>query len=326
MKKIIPFLTLFFTVAVLSACSALSPSREHPSELIGSWMVDTPDPYEFTFNSDGTGYRGFIPNPYPIEWWTEGNSLRIDMARYAAAAPYWDDDYIILENWSFTRDGDNLTLSSRMNLTSRQTAEETDDVYLIAMPPRGMASALVGSWLWDEDDVYIYIFNPDGAGARGYAGVWVDAFEWWTLGGNRVLIDFSQHGDDWDEEYAAVENWNFSVSGDRLTLSDPDGEFNYIAMPEQGLDSALLGAWAWEENNTFVQSFNSDGTGFSGFTPIQYDFTWWTLADGRLFMASLEEEEDFWVTGSWFYVIENGILTLTSTRDADVTYNYIKID
>ena len=36
------------------------------------------------------------------------------------------------------------------------------------------ASDLIGTWEWDLDSDYVYIFNEDGTGVRGYADLWIE--------------------------------------------------------------------------------------------------------------------------------------------------------
>ena len=75
-------------------------------------------------------------------------------------------------------------------------------------------SPIVGTWAWDDDDGYIYIFNADGTGQRGFPRR-MDSFNWFTAG-TELRID--RHG----HLPAGVirhELWTFTINGDILTLA-----------------------------------------------------------------------------------------------------------
>ncbi|MCL2865998.1 MAG: hypothetical protein FWE25_10710 [Lachnospiraceae bacterium] len=67
---------------------------------------------------------------------------------------------------------------------------------------------LVGTWAWDEDDEYEYVFRADGTGTRGF-GRSIARFEWFTRGDYLVI----------DEFLWGAEIWSFSIVGDVLTIS-----------------------------------------------------------------------------------------------------------
>ena len=72
---------------------------EHPQEFVGTWDWTEDDSFSYVFHADGTGIRGF---PYELayfEWGIlEGDYLVIDLG------------FISAERWSFTINGDVLTL------------------------------------------------------------------------------------------------------------------------------------------------------------------------------------------------------------------------
>ncbi|MCL2285206.1 MAG: S41 family peptidase [Firmicutes bacterium] len=74
-------------------------------------------------------------------------------------------------------------------------------------------SPIAGTWTWDDDDSFIYIFNADGTGERGFPRSMI-SFNWFTTG-TELRID--RHG------YLAAgvirnELWIFTINGDVLTL------------------------------------------------------------------------------------------------------------
>lgn len=69
---------------------------ERAEALIGTWEWDANDDYTYAFNADGTGTRGLSADPESFEWSTDGDHLMIGF-----------------ESWTFTIEGDVLTIDSR---------------------------------------------------------------------------------------------------------------------------------------------------------------------------------------------------------------------
>ncbi|MCL2588921.1 MAG: DUF4352 domain-containing protein, partial [Oscillospiraceae bacterium] len=65
-----------------------------------------------------------------------------------------------------------------------------------------MAEVLFGTWAWDVDGGYTYVFNADGTGTRGFAGD-LETFEWHTAGDHLMIGN---------------ESWTFTIEGDTLTI------------------------------------------------------------------------------------------------------------
>jgi len=87
-------------------------------------------------------------------------------------------------------------------------------------PAVELASELFGTWAWDMDDTYTYVFNPDGTGIRGGAGIPYEAFEWYTDGDHLIM-----------DVLVFVESWTFTIAGDVLTIDSnqlPGISWNYI--------------------------------------------------------------------------------------------------
>ena len=82
-----------------------------------------------------------------------------------------------------------------------------EQVYVINIPTDATVDeALVGTWDWDEGLGFIYIFNDDGTGSRGFPRDIVD-FYWLTYDGNLYITVNSKN-----------ESWSYIIIGDVLTL------------------------------------------------------------------------------------------------------------
>ena len=80
---------------------------------------------------------------------------------------------------------------------------------------------LFGSWLWNRDDDYEYVFEDDGTGTRGFSDD-IDSFVWWNESEGELVMIF----DVWD-----IELWEYAIEDDVLTLSSlqiDDFAFSYI--------------------------------------------------------------------------------------------------
>jgi len=95
------------------------------------------------------------------------------------------------------------------------------EVSPIATVTLEQAEELVGTWDWDEDDSFTYLFHPDGTGSRGFVGD-VSPFIWQTKGTNHLQIVINER----------LEDWTFRVEGGILTIENwlvPEWIFSYIA-------------------------------------------------------------------------------------------------
>lgn len=93
------------------------------------------------------------------------------------------------------------------------------------------ASPFVGTWAWDEDDSFIYIFNEDGTGMRGFS--WnIENFTWFT-NGTDLYINRSGN-----IPFHMIRNelWTFSIIDDVLTINSQQAlglTFSYIRVVEE---------------------------------------------------------------------------------------------
>ena len=76
---------------------------------------------------------------------------------------------------------------------------------------------LVGTWEWDMNPDWRYVFNGDGTGTRGLPGYMHDSFVWWVNGSN-LRIDMTA-GTTFNSLYRNDESWTFTINGNFLTLS-----------------------------------------------------------------------------------------------------------
>ena len=186
---------------------------------------------------------------------------------------------------------------------------------------------LVGGWLWvNGPSVYVYFFDEDGSGARGFMcdGLNPDfvpdweEFEWGfsdgvlSLGVNELRTD----------------RWNATIFNDILTLTSEEVaglEYTYVRMLEpEGNEhryDELLGVWLWEGDNSWFYEFElfSYGVGSRPAFPTgRENFNWLITADRGLLIYV-----EGGLVETWSYAIEGDILILTSRQITGLEYRYI---
>jgi len=186
---------------------------------------------------------------------------------------------------------------------------------------------LVGGWLWvNGPSVYVYFFDEDGLGARGFVcdGLNPDfepdweELEWVFSDGSLTL----------EVNGLSTERWSATISGDMLTLTSEEIEgleYTYVRVLEpEGNErqyDELVGVWMWEEDLSWFYEFEfflRGGGSRPAFPTGRENFEWLITADGGLLMHI----EDGLVE-MWSYAIEEGVLTLTSRQIAGLEYRYI---
>ena len=176
------------------------------------------------------------------------------------------------------------------------------------------SETLVGEWALDHT-VYgeVFVFESDGTGRRGFHTE-QETFTWSTNGNQlRINRDSAPQGE------IRNERWNYSIVGNRLTLTSRQAanlEYTFIL---QYRDNALLGEWAFEFDANIRMIFHADGTAQQGggFGPL-VDTTWST-AEGVLTM-------DFGALNT-MYVISGNRLTITDTvgHSAGIPFDLFRI-
>ena len=74
-------------------------------------------------------------------------------------------------------------------------------------PPAQNVNALVGTWEWDLEASYVYVFNADGTGTRGIPAA-TEEFTWESPASGRLNLDTG----------VLVEEWNYTIDGRELTI------------------------------------------------------------------------------------------------------------
>ena len=137
-------------------------------------------------------------------------------------------------NWSpdgpgaFTADGDHFTYSIRgdlLTITDRANDDWSFDRGVTATPTNNRNNdeasdlGVIGTWEWDGDDDFIYIFNADGTATRGFSRSRID-FEWEVTDGHIINMHIGNR----------TEAWEAVLEDDVLTLSnlDNDDVWRYI--------------------------------------------------------------------------------------------------
>jgi len=185
-------------------------------------------------------------------------------------------------------------------------------------PPPAHDGVLVGVWAWDSDNSYVYIFEADGHGMRGFYP-YLDPFNWYTRGENYLSLNFGF----WQD------NMNYSIAGDILTLDSLDfpGEtFSYIRwegdfIPAEfeSIDMTghpLTGVWEWDGDSDWIYILFEDGTGVRGWPEQRPEFYWYAYDDQLLIGIGDAFER-------WTFTIQDDMLTLEMPG---VSYSYVRGD
>ena len=179
------------------------------------------------------------------------------------------------------------------------------------------AEDLIGSWIWDGRIAYLYIFEDNGIGIRGFIcdgeGGFepeLDDFQWEVVNGT-LELDFGGRN---------VETWDLYYAGDTFTIVSQiivGEEHTYVRLLEEVPDY-LVGVWNWEEDSSWSYEFYDDGTGSRPGFPFGRDsFEWATTVDGGLIM-NIEGG----MVEMWSYVIRDGVLTITSRQIVGMEFSY----
>ena len=181
------------------------------------------------------------------------------------------------------------------------------------------AEDLIGSWIWNGQLAYLYIFEDNGIGIRGFicdgeAGFEpeLDNFQWEIVNGT-LELDFGGRN---------VELWDLYYTGDTFTIVSQiivGEEHTYVRLLEEVPDY-LVGVWNWEEDRSWSYEFYDDGTGSRPGFPFGRDsFEWAITVDGGLIMNM-----EGGMVEMWSYVIRGRdiVLTITSRQVVGMEYSY----
>jgi len=91
-----------------------------------------------------------------------------------------------------------------------------------------------------------------------------------------------------------------------------------------GANQNLIGTWVWDEDTTFVYTFNDDGTGIRGWPGKTSTFTW-SARRATLRIQCDADEPVFAVRNErWAFRITEDTLRLSSQQARDMVYYYIR--
>jgi hypothetical protein len=175
------------------------PEPEDEPTLVGLWEWADDFTFRYTFNADGTGIRGFGHSVVAFEWYADYEAGYLDI--YVPG---------VVEQWSFLVYEDVLIIESLQVPGMAFAYVWTGDVEDFYFP-------LAGIWTWVDDfgnlAAWDYVFFSDGSGLRGTTEVF-DIFYWETDGDYFGILYIYVP--------SAVEEWDFTLQGDTLTVSSPD--------------------------------------------------------------------------------------------------------
>ena len=248
---------LFASTLALASCNTAGGTNPY---LVGTWFWNDDSRFEYTFNEDGTGIRGWFGDEHPFTWSTNGATLRI---RCQASRPMFN---LRNERWGFYFEGNTVTLSSIQAIGviySYVRDGVVGDVYPL----------LVGTWAWDDNSFWAYVLNEDGTGYMGWPGEAIDLTWGVTDGVLRI-----RHEEEAHEYIPRNATWLFAIANGVLSLESPSNEMYTYTKEERywEVNPILLGTWFWDEDSRFEHTFAEDGTGIRGWPGELAPFIWST--------------------------------------------------
>ena len=156
---------LLIGLAILTGCGSVDYS-DH--QLVGMW---TGDAFR-TFRPDGTGYTMHAYGTINFTWRIgDNNALTIrNRERH--------QDFERREEWRYSISSDLLTLTNSQNNTTIRGFRFTEEPL--------QSHAILGTWLWSNNNVWTYHFREDGTGTRGYHDNITEFF--WRISDNVLHI------------------------------------------------------------------------------------------------------------------------------------------
>ena len=276
-------LTALLLVGLLAGCGGAEGQDE---ALIGAWAWDDTSSWEYVFEADGSGVRGAQGHGEETFTWSTNASGRLTLNLDSGR-----------EQWDYTIAGANtLTLTSR-NLTYTYSR-------------LGQRADFIGSWAWDEDAGWEYVFEADGTGTRGFPPQ-VESFEWATTADGRLRLRYG----------GTYSEWTYLITDSTLTMTHTrfaNTEFHYARVLDEG-NPALVGTWHWVDDSDWEYIFDANGQGKRGWLvdgDVE-DFTWTTTANNQIIMRFGDYVE------GWGYSIAGNRLTL---RFEDIVFQYTRQD
>ncbi|MCL2446930.1 MAG: DUF5640 domain-containing protein [Oscillospiraceae bacterium] len=205
--------------------------------------------------------------------------------------------------------------------------------------------ALVGTWTWNTNAAFTYVFNADGTGVRGGAGMPRQGFSWSIPGNGRLNIDIDRA--DVVQGTRRAERWDYSIAGNVVTIEsrqesgvrfsytrvDAEPEVTTTTAPAQVEPASIVGNWNWLDSVYYT--FNADGTGVrdvSGQFEAPSAIAW-TTVDGTLYICITPDLCE--ISGHaemstciepemWSYALGTNSLTITSQQVAGMEFTYTR--
>jgi len=182
---------------------------------------------------------------------------------------------------------------------------------------------LIGTWAWDGNGSWQYIFDSDGTGTRGIFPD-IETFRWSIPEDGHITMNIRG---------GMREQWSYTIDGAEFTLDSRQVAgmtYSYLRIGSaesrlDQIDTTLVGQWVWDSNDTYRYVFNSDGTGTRGFYPFASSFEWWIPDAGLLMM----DTTDTMALEAWDYTISsaiNGEMFTIVSRGDGTTFSYIRAD
>ncbi|MCL1990079.1 MAG: hypothetical protein FWG67_04230 [Defluviitaleaceae bacterium] len=316
-KKANPLIHISYVILVLAVISGgvwllhsnRSPSDPSvPSHLLGNWSAGQGsmpiavfgEAHALEFLENGTVIVTEGGSRWPIDW-----EFSTSSSGYFNAAG---------QRFDYTIEGDTLTLTDSRH--HQWTFQQTPfaETAMITETDRLSPSDLSGTWEWDFDDDFIYVFNVDGTGVRGFSELRFD-FLWELVDGHIIYLHFGSG------RHAQTERWAVTLEPDQLTLADLDGyhiwQYSNTQNPfdttQPFTDSPLLGRWdngqgpfflwVFEESDTV--EFFENGTVIRTQGDISETLIWRPGATGHFSADGL----------AFTYFIQDGQLIITDIDD-----------
>ncbi|MCL2398676.1 MAG: hypothetical protein FWC91_02890 [Defluviitaleaceae bacterium] len=284
MKKFLSLLLLVMSMFLVGCGSRLYAD----STFVGTWYWDDNVQFTYIFNADGSGQRGDA-QIHTFNWGTRNGELIINQGSAFRN-----------EEWSYSIDGRLMTLSSDQG-TFR---------YLNSTPDQ----RLVGSWINLE---YIEQVNLNADGSGQFVAFGGDPheninFNWYSA--NNILI---QHLGPLEQG-----NWTFTVTGDTLILESLQvtGYRQEFVRGVLGNDSALLGAWAWDQDPEWEYYFMEDSVALRGYYDMEVPVVWATFNNNLVMVDIMTFNVE-----QWTYSITGNTLTINNTQIPGQSFSYIRV-
>ena len=219
------------------------------------------------------------------------------------------------EQFTYSIDGDTLILTDSWN--DDWTFERTGSIItnLIDNDDPLSVTDIVGTWIWNFDDDFIYIFNIDGTAVSGFSDLPFD-FNWELGNDNTIYMHFGSF----------TQRWTAAVEDDTLTLAHLDGHevWQYVKTSDSAdttitiTDSPLLGTWVdgwgkiflWVFEEADSVEFLENGTVIITQDGIHEEVRWRPGAAGT-----------FSADGQAFtYSVRGDVLVITDSSEDDWTF------